>query len=156
MPAPLYPPREDGNTALCRVPGCDRIKYRGTTMCGKHWSERYSTPQRPIRAADRDGQGRKYCFGCRVWQEVSNFHKGSAKHMDGLKARCKKCSSREYRARTYGISAEKMDAMLKEQGGICAVDRKSTRLNSSHVAISYAVFCLKKKKHHYTTRQLMQ
>src|SRR5690625_6924920 len=32
-------------------------------------------------------------------------------------------------------------------------DRKSTRLNSSHVAISYAVFCLKKKnniKTHYT------
>src|SRR5690625_7993780 len=26
------------------------------------------------------------------------------------------------------------------------VDRKSTRLNSSHVAISYAVFCLKKKE----------
>src|SRR5690625_6172125 len=26
------------------------------------------------------------------------------------------------------------------------VDRKSTRLNSSHVAISYAVFCLKKQK----------
>src|SRR5690625_2024283 len=29
--------------------------------------------------------------------------------------------------------------------GILAADRKSTRLNSSHVAISYAVFCLKKK-----------
>src|SRR5699024_11859456 len=28
------------------------------------------------------------------------------------------------------------------------VDRKSTRLNSSHVSISYAVFCLKKKKEH--------
>src|SRR5690625_2383243 len=28
----------------------------------------------------------------------------------------------------------------------CELDRKSTRLNSSHVAISYAVFCLKKKK----------
>src|SRR5699024_11507713 len=28
-----------------------------------------------------------------------------------------------------------------------AQDRKSTRLNSSHVSISYAVFCLKKKKH---------
>src|SRR5690625_6205518 len=28
-----------------------------------------------------------------------------------------------------------------------AGDRKSTRLNSSHVAISYAVFCLKKKKY---------
>src|SRR5439155_13352056 len=33
------------------------------------------------------------------------------------------------------------------------VDRKSTRLNSSHVAISYAVFCSKKKssnRHHHT------
>src|SRR5690625_6340497 len=29
-------------------------------------------------------------------------------------------------------------------------DRKSTRLNSSHVAISYAVFCLKKKKEEVT------
>src|SRR5690349_23482162 len=28
-------------------------------------------------------------------------------------------------------------------------DRKSTRLNSSHVEISYAVFCLKKKIHHH-------
>src|SRR5205814_9835593 len=27
-------------------------------------------------------------------------------------------------------------------------DRKSTRLNSSHLGISYAVFCLKKKNHH--------
>src|SRR5690606_40654089 len=31
-------------------------------------------------------------------------------------------------------------------GRIEPVDRKSTRLNSSHVKISYAVFCLKKKK----------
>src|SRR2546430_10295222 len=29
---------------------------------------------------------------------------------------------------------------------LCGVDRKSTRLNSSHSQISYAVFCLKKKK----------
>src|SRR2546422_6397586 len=32
--------------------------------------------------------------------------------------------------------------------GRCARDRKSTRLNSSHGYISYAVFCLKKKKKH--------
>src|SRR5688572_32356253 len=31
-------------------------------------------------------------------------------------------------------------------GGGAAIDRKSTRLNSSHSQISYAVFCLKKKK----------
>src|SRR5690349_24185829 len=30
-------------------------------------------------------------------------------------------------------------------------DRKSTRLNSSHVEISYAVFCLKKKKNNHQT-----
>src|SRR3989442_6853948 len=32
-------------------------------------------------------------------------------------------------------------------------DRKSTRLNSSHVRISYAVFCLKKKKTHVLKRR---
>src|SRR5258708_14364079 len=32
-------------------------------------------------------------------------------------------------------------------------DRKSTRLNSSHQIISYAVFCLKKKKKHNSTRE---
>src|SRR5699024_12051399 len=32
------------------------------------------------------------------------------------------------------------------QVAIIGTDRKSTRLNSSHVSISYAVFCLKKKK----------
>src|SRR5256885_9398833 len=31
-------------------------------------------------------------------------------------------------------------------------DRKSTRLNSSHLVISYAVFCLKKKKKNNSTR----
>src|SRR5690242_21688684 len=31
-------------------------------------------------------------------------------------------------------------------GGLMCADRKSTRLNSSHMSISYAVFCLKKKK----------
>src|SRR4051794_41489130 len=35
--------------------------------------------------------------------------------------------------------------MLSEAGG----DRKSTRLNSSHPSISYAVFCLKKKTKHW-------
>src|SRR5690349_22048421 len=33
-----------------------------------------------------------------------------------------------------------------DRGQIWLADRKSTRLNSSHVEISYAVFCLKKKK----------
>src|SRR3712207_7551231 len=35
------------------------------------------------------------------------------------------------------------------------LDRKSTRLNSSHANISYAVFCLKKKKKHRSTLHIM-
>src|SRR5437773_8422753 len=35
-------------------------------------------------------------------------------------------------------------------------DRKSTRLNSSHITISYAVFCLKKKKRNKTTNKYTQ
>src|SRR3712207_8447683 len=36
------------------------------------------------------------------------------------------------------------------EAGLDRIDRKSTRLNSSHANISYAVFCLKKKKNKYT------
>src|SRR5947209_11242359 len=34
-----------------------------------------------------------------------------------------------------------------------SIDRKSTRLNSSHANISYAVFCLKKKKEYMSTKR---
>src|SRR3712207_7946141 len=40
-------------------------------------------------------------------------------------------------------------AGLSEMARFYIGDRKSTRLNSSHANISYAVFCLKKKKKHY-------
>src|SRR5256885_3214121 len=38
------------------------------------------------------------------------------------------------------------DRGVGHQLHVCHRDRKSTRLNSSHLVISYAVFCLKKKK----------
>src|SRR5256885_5518883 len=45
---------------------------------------------------------------------------------------------------------ERLAALRLEDHGLegpdLALDRKSTRLNSSHLVISYAVFCLKKKK----------
>src|SRR5690606_41583571 len=50
----------------------------------------------------------------------------------------------DYEERTYPVAkpslVEVMKMRMVEMG-----DRKSTRLNSSHVKISYAVFCLKKK-----------
>src|SRR5690348_18059160 len=39
------------------------------------------------------------------------------------------------------------------EAGADGLDRKSTRLNSSHPSISYAVFCLKKKKKKHSTSQ---
>src|SRR2546426_3316090 len=39
-----------------------------------------------------------------------------------------------------------IDTPISEPGQHLEGDRKSTRLNSSHLVISYAVFCLKKKK----------
>src|SRR5256885_5028471 len=42
-------------------------------------------------------------------------------------------------------SAERRKASLRRVLG-ALIDRKSTRLNSSHLVISYAVFCLEKKK----------
>src|SRR2546426_3863815 len=57
----------------------------------------------------------------------------------------------------FALRAADRGAFLVEQDGaaVCSaqrefrqIDRKSTRLNSSHLVISYAVFCLKKKKKH--------
>src|SRR5256885_2488135 len=46
------------------------------------------------------------------------------------------------------VEGESLADALRRRGPL---DRKSTRLNSSHLVISYAVFCLKKKKNkHYT------
>src|SRR5690606_42049877 len=39
----------------------------------------------------------------------------------------------------------RLERRFGDDPGVRVVDRKSTRLNSSHVKISYAVFCLKKK-----------
>src|SRR5260221_3370093 len=47
-------------------------------------------------------------------------------------------------SRENGFATE--DTEHTEKGN--PLDRKSTRLNSSHTVISYAVFCLKKKKKH--------
>src|SRR2546430_7313256 len=66
-------------------------------------------------------------------------------------------SKRWFRIRdTYGIEiAPGEDDALILSTAVCIdeIDRKSTRLNSSHSQISYAVFCLKKKKKTHTTQE---
>src|SRR3712207_8472015 len=52
----------------------------------------------------------------------------------------------ELQERGLGVGILKYDALYLFPVDLEIVDRKSTRLNSSHANISYAVFCLKKKK----------
>src|SRR5439155_15886260 len=57
---------------------------------------------------------------------------------------------RSHAARQRGIGAIERPRECRSKNPKALLgDRKSTRLNSSHVAISYAVFCLKKKKKKY-------
>src|SRR5690625_6384965 len=44
-----------------------------------------------------------------------------------------------------GRAEQRFAELMAALPEVLEIDRKSTRLNSSHVAISYAVFCLKKK-----------
>src|SRR5690606_40673185 len=47
----------------------------------------------------------------------------------------------------FARASQYVKNIRKKNDHVLFLDRKSTRLNSSHVKISYAVFCLKKKKH---------
>src|SRR5690349_21919426 len=61
-------------------------------------------------------------------------------HRGAMPRRIIPVALRELDVTDGGLLDEVFDGMSAER------DRKSTRLNSSHVEISYAVFCLKKKK----------
>src|SRR3989442_6096305 len=57
-------------------------------------------------------------------------------------------SRAHHRGSSVGPLAQLVEQLTLNQRVQGSRDRKSTRLNSSHVRISYAVFCLKKKKDH--------
>src|SRR5690349_22225679 len=52
--------------------------------------------------------------------------------------------------KVIGVIPEAPEVLQSSNAGVPVIDRKSTRLNSSHVEISYAVFCLKKKTINHT------
>src|SRR2546430_8159270 len=58
--------------------------------------------------------------------------------------------------RRHGVRVRRRALAVPSRGrGGRQSDRKSTRLNSSHSQISYAVFCLKKKKNRKTTQYII-
>src|SRR2546430_7703592 len=57
------------------------------------------------------------------------------------------CGKQQRQAQHVAVECRRAGQVVRDDGNLAdAVDRKSTRLNSSHSQISYAVFCLKKKK----------
>src|SRR5690625_6662556 len=71
---------------------------------------------------------------------------GSALAYRGIPLQSAYCGAK-FAARGF---TDSLRAELLHDKSAIHLDRKSTRLNSSHVAISYAVFCLKKKKRNTT------
>src|SRR2546422_2092173 len=65
-------------------------------------------------------------------------------------------SMKNLRIREEGVHLHPLARRAARQTASSAADRKSTRLNSSHGYISYAVFCLKKKKKDPTNKTILE
>src|SRR5690606_39378083 len=68
------------------------------------------------------------------------FRSGDGRPRQRGNAAADRAGSRRHRRQRGGVTPPPLLRLVEP------ADRKSTRLNSSHVKISYAVFCLKKKK----------
>src|SRR5690348_17367656 len=71
------------------------------------------------------------------------------------RAQCRRLPGRLARHRRLGLDSriavgKRHERHARPEPGQLLLDRKSTRLNSSHPSISYAVFCLKKKNNETT------
>src|SRR5690349_5522591 len=127
------------NSVIARDPTADENLFYGVTT-----TRIYCRPSCPSRRPKREN--------------IAFFSSTEAAERAGFRA-CHRCrpnrpkstNTAVQRARDYidehaGDLDERITlALLSDHAGL-SQDRKSTRLNSSHVEISYAVFCLKKKK----------
>src|SRR5690606_41107392 len=77
----------------------------------------------------------------------SYLHRGDPERIDGNENKDLTVGCWAWQVRRTGEGTDTPSpGSDSDEHGAWNIDRKSTRLNSSHVKISYAVFCLKKKK----------
>src|SRR5690606_40132910 len=123
-----------------------------STLAGRTGACRGSTARsrRRRRALDHDGRLRHAGPVAEVEfsGEVVEWRGPAPFHFLVVPAEGSDVLRRESAVVSYGWGMIPADCEIGE------VDRKSTRLNSSHVKISYAVFCLKKKKNKQTETQM--
>src|SRR5690625_5583734 len=94
-----------------------------------------------------DPEGNRYMDLLSAYSAVNQGH-CHPKIVTALKEQAERATltSRAFHNDQLGPWYEKVCKLTGKEMALPMKDRKSTRLNSSHVAISYAVFCLKKKK----------
>src|SRR5258708_31867418 len=107
-------------------------------LVGRNLAPRAAAPSRvgEPRAVVSDS----HCFGCRTREAGSQVAVGTRGSRSGG------CNRRRLDRPALARQPSAADPRLPYRIGAAGRDRKSTRLNSSHQIISYAVFCLKKKK----------
>src|SRR5690606_41636987 len=129
------------------------IAYDYTYVVVRGYNVRVATKHRRSAANDRLERQRKP-----LEQQLRSRRCALGKDVDGhMTARAQGAGEGKQRDRRQCIGCQLIDEAGRSAEDVAAdqfpgeqaEDRKSTRLNSSHVKISYAVFCLKKKTSTY-------
>src|SRR5690625_29190 len=102
---------------------------------------------------DSESVAAQYGLGL-LYFEQEAYQKASKQFKEAIELGLEEADAYFMLASSLGMQSKTSDALpflekayqLDQEQLEYALDRKSTRLNSSHVAISYAVFCLKKKR----------
>src|SRR5699024_11788886 len=81
-------------------------------------------------------------LGCGTGSHLLHYLQQGAKQVIGIDLSTKMLEQAAKNLKSAGFNTDQFKLFA---GAMQDLDRKSTRLNSSHVSISYAVFCLKKK-----------
>src|SRR5690348_17762592 len=118
------------------VRGCNPANAVGSPLCGVRNEEgaKLAPPALRMRAAILDRFGQMFARDALAAGEIGN-RAGDAQDAVVGARREREFFHCAFQERPFGVTERTI-----------ALDRKSTRLNSSHPSISYAVFCLKKKK----------
>lgn len=118
---------EGSDPGACHFNECLK-EARAVGLCWGHYDQhRSGQALQPLRvrrpsntAALRDERGRKHCFGCNRWLELARFPLQASKG-DGYSPRCKECRRWLAIQRNYGLSKTDFEALVENQGGLCAI-----------------------------------
>jgi hypothetical protein len=106
----------------------DGLQFYCKACCSRRGAATYRRQRarmgRTVREKREVPEGHKYCPACKSIKPHDDWHR-SRRTRDGLASQCKSCrkvsSRRDHLKRTFGITEEERAAILKRQGGVCAI-----------------------------------